>query len=414
MPLEIIRGDVTKVRADAIVDTANPEPVVGRGTDAAVHAAAGPELLEARKSVGPLAPGSSAATPAFGLPAKYVLHTAGPVWEGGGRGEKELLGKAYASALGLALELGCASVAFPLMGAGTNGFPDETALSVATEAISDFLAGHDMLIYLALFNEDAVDVADRIFGGVRSYVDRNYAGPRADALPGDAGPRYPMGYASAAHAAPPAAAKASRAEKPSRKKKEKTDTLLSGISGRRERRRRTEEIRRQELSSSSFSEASYDEEEQTGEEFPEPAVQTNASALEECCAPVSDEDLRRYLGQQDVTFSEYLVSLLREMDLNAPEVYTRACVSKQLFSKIISDRDYRPKKNTALQLAIGMRLDVAGTRKFLEKAGYALTRSSKSDLVVQYYLEHRIYSIPVINMALEDSDEPLLTTGLAR
>jgi hypothetical protein len=136
--------------------------------------------------------------------------------------------------------------------------------------------------------------------------------------------------------------------------------------------------------------------------------------LEECCAPVSDEDLRRYLGQQDVTFSEYLVSLLREMDLNAPEVYTRACVSKQLFSKIISDRDYRPKKNTALQLAIGMRLDVAGTRKFLEKAGYALTRSSKSDLVVQYYLEHRIYSIPVINMALEDSNEPLLTTGLAR
>ncbi len=80
MPFRIIRNDITKVSADAIVNTANPEPEIGGGTDWAIHRAAGPELLEARRKIGRLAVGQAAATPAFGLPAKYVLHTVSPVW----------------------------------------------------------------------------------------------------------------------------------------------------------------------------------------------------------------------------------------------------------------------------------------------------------------------------------------------
>ena len=119
MPFRIIRNDITKVEADAIVNTANPEPVVGGGTDFSVHEAAGPELLEARKKIGPIPVGTSVETPAFRLPARYVLHTVSPVWIDGEYGEEDLLRKAYDSALALADRLGCLSVAFPLMAAGT-------------------------------------------------------------------------------------------------------------------------------------------------------------------------------------------------------------------------------------------------------------------------------------------------------
>ena len=128
MPFRIIRNDITKVEADAIVNTANPEPVVGGGTDFAVHEAAGPELLEARKKIGPIPVGTSVETPAFRLPARYVLHTVSPVWIDGEHGEEDLLRKAYDSALALAAKLECRSVAFPLMAAGTYAFPHDLAL----------------------------------------------------------------------------------------------------------------------------------------------------------------------------------------------------------------------------------------------------------------------------------------------
>ena len=117
---------------------------------------------------------------------------------------------------------------------------------------------------------------------------------------------------------------------------------------------------------------------------------------------------------RDKTFSEHLLDLLRERDGKDSEVYKRAEVSKQLFSKILSNKDYRPTKDTAVQLAIGLQLDVAQTQKLLEKAGYTLTRSSKTDLVVQYCIERKIYSIPFINAALYDCGLPMLKTGSVR
>ena len=112
------------------------------------------------------------------------------------------------------------------------------------------------------------------------------------------------------------------------------------------------------------------------------------------------------------TFSEYLRDLLIERGGKDSEVYKRAEVSKQLFSKILCKRDYQPTKSTAIQLAIGLQLDLAGTQKLLEKAGFSLTRSSKADLVVQYCIERRIYSVTFINEALDDCGLPLLKTGL--
>ncbi len=138
-----------------------------------------------------------------------------------------------------------------------------------------------------------------------------------------------------------------------------------------------------------------------------------------CCESVrpsnkdkEDFDWERYFEQTEPTFSEYLMHLLIEKDVKNSEVYKRAEVSKALFSKIISDKEYQPKKTTALQLAIGLELDLNQTQKLLDTAGYSLTRSSKADLVVKYYIEQGQYDVMLINEALFDCGLPLLTTGL--
>ncbi len=125
--------------------------------------------------------------------------------------------------------------------------------------------------------------------------------------------------------------------------------------------------------------------------------------------PASLEDI---LEQREPTFSEYLMELLRERSGRDSEVYKRAEVSKQLFSRILSDMDYHPARNTVIQLAFGLQLDLQRTQKLLETAGYALSRSSKADLVVQYFLERKLYDLSYVNEALYDFGLPLLSTGL--
>ncbi|MBR3394318.1 MAG: macro domain-containing protein, partial [Firmicutes bacterium] len=149
MPFSIIRNDITKVAADAIVNTANPQPVIGAGTDSAIYKAAGEELLLAeRRKIGAIHPGEAAVTPAFALPAKYIIHTVGPAWRGGEAGEFETLASCYRKSLLLAKQLGCESVAFPLISTGTYGFPKDKALSVAMETIEDFLQDDDLDVTL--------------------------------------------------------------------------------------------------------------------------------------------------------------------------------------------------------------------------------------------------------------------------
>lgn len=351
MPFEIVRNDITKVHADAIVNTANPQPRIGAGTDHAIHEAAGPELLEARKKIGVLMPGQSAETPAYRLPATYVLHTVSPVWVDGEHGEPEYLRKAYDAALLLADRLGCASVAFPLMAAGSYGFPRDLALSIAISAFTDFLMDHEMTVYLVLFNGKAFGLASSLFADLKSYIDDNYV---EDKRREEYGPKS-------------------------------------------ENRRRLESL-------SILSPLIHRDSDNIAGFMPDMEAPTFGAM-----PSVSLNDL---LKQSESTFSEFLLDLLKERSGKDSEVYKRAEISKQLFSKILSNKDYQPTKNTAIQLAIGLQLDVNQTQKLLEKAGFALTRSSKTDLVVQYYIERGIYSVTFINEALYDCGLPLLKTGL--
>ena len=379
MPFRIIRNDITRVEADAIVNTANPDPVIGGGTDFAIHEAAGSELLEARKEVGSIPVGCSVETPAFKLPARYVLHTVSPVWIDGNHQEEELLRKAYDSALSLADKLGCRSVAFPLMSAGTYAFPRDLALATAIRSFTDFLLEHEMQIYLVLFNAKAFGLAESLFDDLKSYIDDNYVDERHEK-------EYRIDEERSQNFSLYMREPDSYGKQRPRKEKKKFIFLRP--------------------KQSSFPD--YDK-------APEETVSCSmpmADALP--LSPSIGSSFDDIFRNRDKTFSEHLLDLLRERDGKDSEVYKRAEVSKQLFSKILSNKDYRPTKDTAVQLAIGLQLDVAQTQKLLEKAGYTLTRSSKADLVVQYYIERKIYSIPYINAALDDCGLPLLKTGSVR
>ena len=277
MPFEIVRNDITNMRVDAIVNTANPRPVIGSGTDSAVHRKAGPALLRSRKEIGDIMPGHAAVTPAFDLPAKYILHTVSPAWVDGNHREEELLRQAYDAALQLAEKKNCESVAFPLMAAGSYGFPRDKALSVAIQAFTDFLMKSDMMIYLVVFNSKAYSLAGGLFADVKSYIDENYVAEQSQR-------EYPRGYGN-----------------------------------------RRSDRRRQEM------------------DFCEDMV------LE--CAPMPNmapglvsgavnAKLSDMLDDTDETFTEALLRLLAAHGEKDSVVYRQACISRQLFNKIINDKQY--------------------------------------------------------------------------
>ncbi len=372
MPFEIIRNDITRVHADAIVNPANPEPVVGGGTDSAIHVAAGPRLLAARERIGRIAVGTSAETKAYDLPAKYVLHTVSPVWIDGAHGEEALLRRSYDAALSLADRLRCRSIAFPLLSAGTYGFPRERALRTAISAFTDFLLTHDMQILLVVFGHEPYSLARGLFGDLKAYIDDRYVGDAEKAEYG-----------------------ADRYVSNGRRR-----AMLQAM--------REDDLIRPEADGAAC-EASFDAAKPM---MHRPAPHAKAAAVPQTApkAP-APQSLDAILGRVESTFSEHLLDLLKERGEKDSDVYRRAEISRQLFHKIINKKDYQPTKSTAIQLALGLRLDLVQTQKLLEKAGYSLTRSSKTDLVVQYFIERGEYSIVTVNTALYDCGLPLLKTG---
>ena len=343
MPFEIVRNDITQMTVDAIVNTANPKPVVGSGTDTMIHKKAGPELLAARQKIGSIDTGCAAITPAFDLQAKYVIHTVGPVWDGGSYGEEALLRNCYDNSLKLAMEHCCKSIAFPLISTGNYGFPKDRALQIAISAFSAFLLEHEMQIYLVVFDRTSFKLSEKLFQSVASYIDEHYV----------------------------------------------DDCEIAAYGAAPENRRRIRRRRDWELE--------------------------ERMVVEECTpcysmpmAPSKAMSLDDMLKQADAGFTETLLKLIDKTGKKDSEIYNKANVSRQHFSKIRNNPEYKPTKQTALAFAIALELNIEETQDLIRRAGYTLSNSSKFDVIIRYFIESGNYNIMDINTTLFEFDQMLL------
>ena len=349
MPLSIVRNDITKMKVDAIVNAANASLLGGGGVDGAIHRAAGPELLEECRRLGGCLPGDAKITRGYRLPCRYVIHTVGPIWEGGGHGEEELLASCYRRSLALAVAHGCETVAFPLISSGAYGYPKDQALRVAEEAIRAFLQEQDLTVYLVLFDRTASTIGAQLFAEIQAYIDDRYVESHHEYFR----------ESQVLGAAPPPAQAA---------------------------KKRPGQFPRQEKNHAPASAA-----------FGDTAI-----------LPDLSQGLDQALAKLDESFSQSLLRLIDEKGLTDAQCYKKANIDRKLFSKIRSNPQYKPSKATALAFAVALELPLPETAELLRKAGYALSPSSKADVIVEYFIRHGEFDVFKINEALFAFDQSLL------
>jgi O-acetyl-ADP-ribose deacetylase (regulator of RNase III) len=333
MPFSIIRADITTLKVDAVVNAANTELAMGGGVCGAIFKAAGASKLQAAcDKLAPIETGEAVITPGFNLPAKYVIHAAGPVYSHRNAEESErMLRAAYTNSLKQALENKCWSIAFPLISSGIYGYPKADALRVATAAIRDFLSDHDIDVTLVIFDKTSFEVGEDMMGEVKSYIDEHYFEERL--------------------------------------------------------------VIHREL------------------------LDAEAKAIRAAGPPMFEEahasmfnylNLGDIVGNLDEPFSATLLRLIDKSGKTDTEIYKSANIDRRLFSKIRSNQHYAPSKPTVLAFAIALRLSLDQVEDLLERAGFALSRSRKFDVIVEYFIVNGKYDIFEINNVLFEYDQPLL------
>ena len=332
MPLLIVRNDITKMKVDAIVNATNPMLKMGGGVSGAIFTiAARRQLQDACDAIGHCAQGDAVITPGFDLPAKYVIHTVGPVWHGGVAGESEQLADCYIHSLELAKKNGCESIAFPLVSSGTYRYPKQEAMNIAISAISKFLFENDMTVYLVVYDAKAFMLSKQLFASIEKFIDDNYVEEQA--------------------------------------------LLYRRTSARYERK---EDIER-----------------------------SNFESMSNLSVDSPKRSLDDIVNEQDESFSESLFRLIDQRKLKDSEVYKKANIDRRLFSKI-RNSDYHPSKNTCIALSIALELNMDQMKDLLAKAGYTLSKSQKSDLIIEYHIINEQFDILQINEALFTFKQPIL------
>ena len=406
MSVTFIRSDITKLKVDAIVNAANNELRGGGGVDGAIHRAAGSELYAYCKTLGGCPTGGAKISPGFNLPAKYIIHTVGPVWRGGAFHEKTLLTSCYLRSLELAQKYNCTTVAFPLISAGAYGYPYNDALQVAYDTCNLFLkeTKADIDIFIVLYqgspnvrrhtNRTVFELPDNaMFTHVAAYIRENYhfdaeeakmteADSPEDGVLDSSGfifsePDIRFQMASE----PPTQSKKIRAAK--KAKKQFTD-FEEGL----------------DFSCDMGSASAM------ADSLPAPAKEKKL--LSKRRFQMASGDLagpwmldRENLSVEE-TFTQMLLRFMEEKHMTPPELYNNACLDRKLFSKIQSNIDYQPKKYTAVRLALALQLSPEETDALLETAGFALSRSKITDLVISYCIANNKRAVWEVNGILED------------
>ena len=354
MPLQIVRQDITKMRVDAIVNTTNREMIGYSGVDLAVHTAAGPRLDEECSRLPPLGLGQAQVTGGYDLPCKYVIHTSGPIWQGGVCGESALLRSCYLESLKLAVKHGCKSIAFPLISSGVYGYPKDQVLKFAVQIITEFLFENDIFVYLCVFDKTSYSFSKKLFDDIIEFIDDGYAQKHEDAFRSirvaEADMSLPDDYPSP----------------------------------------------RAEFSLSKRCDSA-------------PALPKNKNDKPKMSASVKTLD--EYLKESDKGFRDMLFELIDKSGMSDVECYKRANVDKRVFSKLKSNKGYKPSKQTAVAFAISLRLDLEQTQELLATAGMTLSRNSIFDKIIRYFIHNGNYNIFEINEALFEFDQTLLGSG---
>ncbi len=336
MPFQIVRNDITRMRVDAIVSAANRRLEGGGGVDGAIHRAAGPALAAECQALGECDPGDAKATGAGNLPCRFVIHAVGPVWRGGTQGERKVLASAYRRALEVAQGKRCKSVAFPLISAGSYGFPPEEALRVATRTIEAFVRTHAMMVYLVIFDDEAFRAGSALPLGVLSLIDAAYVREHPESL---------------------------------RRRSERRLAALADLF---------------------------------------PGHRDVAPSPRLALRPPFPESVDAAVGAAGEGFSETLLRKIRERGLKESTCYRRANIDRRLFSKIRSDKHYRPSKQTAVAFAMALRMPMDELRDFLLTAGFALGHAQAFDIIVEYFVRQGEYDVFRINEELFRFGQPLL------
>lgn len=370
VPFKIIRNDITKVKADAIVNTVNPYGFIGRGVETAIYNAAGSEaFLEERRKIGILYPGDVGITPAFNLDAKYIIHVSGPVWKDGRSNELALLRQCYDKALHMAVENNCKSIAFPLLATGTYRFPEEIGVAIAVESFTEFLKEFEIEIFLVVFGSDAVRVSGTLVDKVTEFIDDDYvaAANATEYLPvNEDCDTYEEDYYDEdeeyfGYKEPPYQSWNAR------------ETVVSEI--------------QHEYSHSSLNIPDF---------LRKRKLEDVSESLEDALKKIYTESFEKHLQQ-----------LINKKGLKNSEVYATSNISKQYFSKLLKGK-VKPSKEKVLALAVGLKLNIDETVDFLRIAGYALSPISQTDKVVEYFIKNKDYNVIKIDIVLFDFGlEPL-------
>lgn len=363
MPFSITRNDIVNTECDAIVSPDDSALSMSGGTSLAIARAAGEGYVLLSRALAPVETGKAAVGPGGDLPASHVIHTVAPVYADGLRGEELLLRSCYRSCLELALEYGFESIAFPLLGSGTFGYPKDQALSIANEEIGCFLSEHDMDVMLVVFDTESFELSRDLISDISEYIDEHYVRARLEEL--GSSRNEPMAPASGRF--PHHSIAKPRAKQKAQTEPEEYDCCLSfGVS-------------REDI-------------------FPDECASEHFRTQEETKSPF----------ELDEGFSDTLLRLIDEKGMSDSQCYRKANLDRKLFSKIRSNPAYHPSKPTAIALAMALELDMEDTEKLLKKAGYALSDSYLSDVIVSYFIKRGDYDLFRLNEVLFHYDQPLI------